>query len=112
MAEQPTTATQMHWEVAKLFWDGPGADDRRQVWFSHRDSFAFGPDEYDDVLWRLGEAGFEPVAYQALPAAGDDGGVGGPALRGAREVTLFKRPLGTEPTPPPHRANAEGNGLA
>jgi hypothetical protein len=89
----------MHWETAKLFWDGPGPNDRRFLWFSHRDGVNFDPGDYEDVLWQLGETGFEPVAYHAWPAA--DGAAGslpdGPDAPGLREVTLFKRPLGFEP---------------
>ena len=93
---------QMHWEFAKLFWDGAQANDRRQLWFSHRDPVDFGPDDYDDVLWQLGESGFEPVGYQAFGRPNDDGrGGAGPAAGGVREVTLFKRPLGTG-APPAH----------
>jgi len=102
-AEQATDG-QMHWEFAKLFWDGAGPGDRRLLWFSHRDPVEFNPDDYEDVLWQLGETGFEPVGYQAFPASSGAGGPGswGPATAGVREITLFKRPLGTEPTPEHH----------
>ena len=95
---------QMHWELAKLFWDGAEQGARRQVWFSHRDPVDFGPDDYDDVLWRLGETGFEPVGYQAFPHSNAPDGAGGwgPAASGLREVTLFKRALGTAPPPEHH----------
>jgi hypothetical protein len=80
---------------ALLGWRRTGCP--RQVWFSHRDPVDFGPDDYDDVLWRLGETGFEPVGYQAFGRPGDDGQGGfGPAASGVREVTLFKRALGTD----------------
>lgn len=87
------------WEMAKVFWDGPAPGDRRRIWFSHRDPVEFGADDYEDVLWRLGETGFEPVAYQAWPIAdGADGTqLSGPAPVGLREVTLFRRPLGAAP---------------
>lgn len=106
MADRPDAAVpgQMHWEFAKLFWDGAEPGARRQLWFSHRDPVDFGPDDYDDVLWRLGETGFEPVGYQAFarPDAAD-GQIGrGPAASGLREVTLFKRSLGAEPPPEHH----------
>jgi hypothetical protein len=88
----------MHWELAKLFWDGPGPEDRRFLWFSHRDPVTFDPADYEDVLWQLGETGFEPVAYHAWPVPGAAGGFSeGPDAPGLREVTLFKRPLGYEP---------------
>ena len=95
---------QMHWELAKLFWDGAEQGARRQVWFSHRNPVDFGPNDYDDVLWRLGETGFEPVGYQAFPRsdAKDAAGGWGPAASGLREVTLFKRALGTAPPPEHH----------
>lgn len=87
------------WEMAKVFWDGPTPGDRRRVWFSHRDPVEFGAGDYEDVLWRLGETGFEPVAYHAWPAPEQDGTPDplGPAAPALREVTLFRRPLGTSP---------------
>lgn len=98
------------WEMAKVIWDGPAPDDRRRVWFSHRDQVEFEPDDYEDVLWRLGETGFEPVAYHAWPTpewvtAPDRHS---PAGAGLREVTLFKRSLGTEPAGHHHEEAAPG----
>lgn len=103
MVERRGAAEQQHWEIAKVFWDGPRPEDRRQVWFSHRDPVEFAPDDYEEMLWRLGEAGFEPVAFQALPRPGKPVDVvPGPACTDTREITLFKRPLGPEPTPHAH----------
>ena len=98
------TGGQMHWEFAKLYWDGPEPGSRRLLWFSHRDPVEFAPEDYEDVLWQLGETGFEPVGYQAFPRPdGDSAAAGwGPATAGVREITLFKRPLGTNPTPAAH----------
>ena len=102
----------MHWEMAKLFWDGPGPDDRRFLWFSHRDSVVYDPGDYEDVLWQLGETGFEPVAYHAWPAPGiaADSLPDGPDAPGLREVTLFKRPLGFEPGGHHHAGGGEDEG--
>ncbi len=106
---QPATAPA--WEMAKVFWDGAAPGDRRRIWFSHRDPVEFGPDDYEDILWRLGETGFEPVAYQAWPVAdgADEPDTGGPARGGLREVTLFRRPLGAAP-PDHHHQQGEGDG--
>ena len=97
------------WEMAKVFWDGPEPGDRRRVWFSHREPLEFGPDDYEDILWRLGETGFEPVAYQAWPTGEAAGapGLHAPAADGVREVTLFRRPLGAAP-PDHHHGEAGG----
>lgn len=98
------------WEMAKVFWDGSAPGDRRRVWFSHRDPVEFGPGDYEDVLWRLGETGFEPVAYQAwlVPEGAAAPDPHGPAGDGLREVTLFRRSLGAEPGGHRHPEDAAG----